>query len=276
MTSLPEKKENQHEKKYRVKIGKHSLLLTIHESPTSYIFYLGGHTQYCIDAWINKKEYGSNIQFDVSRGSLISVKQNAQCSLENNLTRGHDTNQMLQFLITYIAKNQPYVKELTFNDASNRSCDNGNTISLAAMSYLSTGKTWYEKNFGAQIDSTYKKDFIEKEKKFQLFKKNTSWENMKRQISVKFPLSDEEIKELQEQSDTWQGFFGALRDKIGISEFCQFLQPWIPIFLDRFLKINFMFTPYLMPIKEWPIQQTITEQQRGGKRMTRKHSSKSC
>jgi hypothetical protein len=82
---------------------------------------------------------------------------------------------------------------MTFNDASFRTCDNGNQVSLAMMSYITTGKTWYEKNFGAYLESDYLSTFEAAEQKFLKSKMDTSWEALKTTIK-KYPIGEEKMK----------------------------------------------------------------------------------
>lgn len=230
---------------------------------------------YCLHASIQKKDSSFGRIFDISKGNLHKIQFNIQCSLENNFTRGHDTNQILKFILTQIKDKFPWIKNLMFNDASERTCDNGEIISLATLSYLTTGKTWYEKNFGAFLEPSAQKEFKQKEAKFQEQKQKLSWEMMKESIQGNLPLPEEDMKQLQEESKTWQDFFGGLRDKAGIAEVCEFLSPWVSDFIHQFFEYEFMKTKYVMPVVSYPIQQTITEQQRGGKRLTRRYLRKS-
>ena len=181
LTKLKKLESGYTEIKKNIKIGSKSLLMTIREDTNSVNIYIGGHELYCLNIFI-KKEQSIYSGFNPSIAHLPGIEYNSECSLEYNFKRGIDTNMILKFAISYIYKNYPHVKGLSFNDASYRSCDNGNTVSLAIMSYIASGKTWYETHFGAYLEAEYISAFKSAEQRFQESKKIIQWEIMKNLI----------------------------------------------------------------------------------------------
>jgi hypothetical protein len=59
---------------------------------------------------------------------------------------------IMKLALTYVFDNYPEVEVLKFKDFSTKECDNGSKVNLAAMKYLTVGKTWYEDKFGAFLD----------------------------------------------------------------------------------------------------------------------------
>lgn len=249
-----------------VKIGSKSMVMTIHESDTSITIYVGGKDVYCIDIQIMK----SNLYEDSSIANFNKIRFDVDCSLGSNFVRGIDTNMILKFVITYIHNTYPFVKEMLFNDASTRTCDNGFNVNLSNMSYLLYGITWYQKHFDAYIKD--KNDINKVNQNIKLFqekKKILPWDYIKDSFTS-FPISESEMKELYKNTSTWQDFFMAINNRIGISQFCIFISPWIENFINRFLKLNFMFIQFHLPIKDYKIDYSITEYV-GGRRNTKRN-----
>ena len=179
MATLPKNDPDTKATKYTIKIGTKSLLLSLYETEDSITLYIGGHEVYCLDINIIKLTSNLAKTFNPTIANLSKIQWNQNCSLEHNFSRGIDTTMILKFAISYIKTAFPHVKGISFNDASFRTCDNGKNVSLAMMSYITTGKTWYEKNFGAYLESEYLDIFKVAEQRFIESKKNISWESMK-------------------------------------------------------------------------------------------------
>jgi len=205
---------------------------------------------------------------DPAIANLQKIEYNQQCSLEGNFKRGLDTNIILKFIITYIKASYPHVTGLLFNDASFRTCDNGAQVSLAMMSYMTSGKTWYQNNFGAFLDAKSDSIFKKVESEFQQKKSVVTWEILKGMIDI--PIDEETMKEMYESAKTWQEFFGPLKDLLGINEFCIFIAPWFDTFIKNYMRFNMMGLLYIIPIEDYGVVYTLSEYQRGGRAYTRK------
>ena len=215
----------------------------------------------------------------VTRGSTASVPDNngdtsvgGICSILSLVPSG--TNMILKFIITYIKTSYPHVTGLSFNDASYRSCDNGAQVSLAMMSYITTGKTWYQNNFGAFLDSKSDSIFQKIETDFQQKKSLVTWEIFKGMIDNSLPIEEDAMKEMYDSAKTWQEFFGPLKDLLGVSEFCMFIAPWFDTFIKTYMRFNMMGLLYIIPIEDYGIVYTLSQYQRGGKAYTRKRANR--
>lgn len=255
--------------KQTIKIGSKSLLMTLCENSDSVNIYIGGHDMYCINIYIMKEKSVYSSRFDTSIANLPGIEHNQNCSLEYNFRRGIDSNMILKFAITYIQKTYPHVKGISFNDASFRTCDNGKQVSIAMMSYISTGKTWYEKNFGAYLTSESFTHFEKIKQKFQATKATLSWEIMKGIMNNDFPIGESRMQDIYTSAKTWQEFFGPIRDAIEIAGFCIFVEPWLNNFINETMDFNILGLKYILPVKDYGIVYTISEYQRGGKHFTR-------
>jgi hypothetical protein len=244
-----------------------SLKLVKYESTGDITFYVGGHTIYCIHVSLIKKDGKVS-----PIGYLNKIRYDQVCSLENNFMRGIDTNMILKLLLTYISRNYPTVKQLSFNDTSSRPCDNGMPISLANMSYVLYGKTWYEKNFDAFLQGRELSVFHSYASEFHKRKQSTDWDSFIPQLQriLYMPIPEEELKDLYTQSTTWHEFFKTIHNRLDISEFCIYVQPWLDRFMGIYFKHNLMGFQYQMPVKDYGINYTEGAYQRGGRKYTRR------
>ena len=253
------------ETKEQIQVGSKRLLFTTRISSSYRNLYIGGRSYYCLYVQIPREDGPLASLVDITTGSLPEVKYNAECSIEGEFIRGIDTTQILRILLDSIRKRYPHVRSLSFSDASYRTCDSGSTISLAEMSYITTGKTWYERMFGAYLDPESATLFSAKETLFQAMKTQMPWAIFRETVPV-----PDSAEELYRSSQTWQAFFGPLKDQMGVSEFCTFAAPWLHGFLQQFLPIHIAGLQYRMPIQATEIAYTIGPYLAGGGRSTRR------
>jgi hypothetical protein len=178
--------------------------------------------------------------------------------------------------LTYISINYKNISSLYFTDASNRECDNGERVNLAHMMFILHGKTWYEKNYGAFLKDDALKTFNMYNEKFKKRKTETSWDTLTSIIPALSHtiIPEEELKTNYENSETWQDFFKTIFEKIEISNFCQFVQPWLEKFMTYFFKGTLMNLQYNIPIIDYDIDYTESLYQRGGQKYTRRRARK--
>lgn len=269
-TIIPPKGATQTQRTLRV--GKKSLKLTFYENDDTITIFIGGHDLFCIDAFFYKPESSfARHGFDITNCTLSHIYHNLHCSLEHNFQKGVDTKIIMLLLISYIKTHYPYIRTLSLNDTSFRTCDNGTHVELAEMSYIRTGKTWYESNFHAYLEEPYLTKFTQATSIFNERKKLYTWDMMKSYILGELPLQEAEIKRRFESAQTWQEFFGPLSEEIGIADFCVFVSQWLHRFLTTNLGFQFSFVQYRVPIdKIDKIEFNETEYVRGGERFTRR------
>ena len=243
-------------------------VLTNHTSPDSTMLYIGSAELYCVSAQIFPQTPSGRTVWggDIRIGNLPNLYYNVRCALYSNFIRGSDTNTILRLLLSYISVNYPYVTALRFEDASYRDCDEKGQVKLPEMSYLLTGKTWYEKHYNAYLLPEDAVRFASADREFQELKLYIPWSAMKTKIGT----TSDEYKELFESANTWQQFFVSVRDRIGISAFYRWLAPWLTEFMRNAFSFRFFGTEYRMPIRN-TIVYTEQPYTRGGKR-SRRHT----
>jgi len=135
------------------------------------------------------------------------------------------------------------------------------------MSYNKTGKTWYERNFGAYLDPVSLSAFQEADKQFQTLKQTLTWST----LTDLYILQDSPFQTVYEATNTWQEFFRALRDQMGGEEFCDFMAPWLHSFLQDTMRFQFVHRKYFMPVTSANlIEYTIGPYPQGGRSTRRR------
>lgn len=255
MSTIPKKKEDAIETRLMLKLNGKGILLTIHESPRSTLLYMGGRHLHCVSAQIIKP--------NAPIGNLMTVDFNTQCSIENDFQRGIDTKALTRLMLSYISHNYPFVKDMKFDDVSTRSCgDSDQYVFLSEMSYITTGQTWYERNFSAYLDPVSLSEFQEADQQFQTLKQTLSWST----LTDRYILQESPFQMLYETTNTWQEFFSALRGQMGMEEFCDFMAPWLHSFLQDTMRFQFVHRKYFMPVTSANgIEYTMSPYTRGGR-----------
>lgn len=267
----PEAEERETVDRKTIHIGNKRVLCVTYEKKKSINLFIGGHETWCIHAELIKD--GNKFK---PRGYLIKIRYDTLCSLDHNFTRGHDTRMLLQWFIRYIHDIYSDVKELSFNDISIQTCDNQTDVSLAVMTYLYSGITWYQKTFGAVLSEESKSVFELYQKKLEDAKK-ISWDDMKDTIRNRelLPYTEEELEGQYEAASTWKKFFEPIHRTVGMSAFCNFVSGWLDKFILKYFN-NLQGIIYLLPIHPIPVSYTVKEYSRGGRRFTRKNLTRSA
>jgi hypothetical protein len=241
MPQYPPKKESHRELKFTVQTHQNKYLLTVRQSSSSILLYIGGQNQYCIECQIFP---GNPI------GHLSKIAYDEKCSLTNRFERGTDTKAIMALICSYLQNEYGYVKKLTFQDMSYRECSEKQTIDLAAFYYLLYGQTWYMLQMSATIpnkqqESLFKatsKDFLDK-------KASTTWSEFDKYITSSHPLPESDMITIYNNSKSWSEYFTVLRNKIGVEELCSYMAPWVTQFVKQMAQIQFTAIEFEMSVK---------------------------
>jgi hypothetical protein len=231
--------------------------LVTYETDKSINLYLGGKQRWCMHVELIKDN-----GIIKPMGYLIKARYDSVCSDD---FQHRDTNPFIKVFIQYLHHNYPTLKTLSFNDISTKACDHGVDVNLAVMSYLYSGKTWYEKSFDAYL-SPQSEGEMERIKERYDSSKKIPWNEMSSTIHAMPPLTEEVLEQKYNDSTTWLEFFKGIHKEIGISQFCKWITPWIyPFILNHFN--NLMSLTYLLPIKDRGIPFEEIKSIQGGKRL---------
>lgn len=255
-----------------LEVNNKQVKLTVYKGDTIDTIFIGGHTKFCIDAVVQKADTefakrGGN----VSNAFVSKVYYDINCSLDGKLRGSLDTNIIICLLISFLKNNYSHLKTVTFKDTRTRECGNHQYVNLAEISYVRTGKTWYETHFHAYVDPLYESNLKQCHTKFTDTKKIITWEHMNEYMSGPLPIDELEMKQFFEEATTWQDFFGPLSDQITIPQFCELVAPWLHTFLNLHFGFSLCSVNYVIPLTSFnPIQYTTIDSIRGGRRLTQK------
>ncbi len=252
-------------------------LVTVHESNCVINIYISGDQAYCIQSQINRKK-SKNPEEPCSTllspyiAHIHNVYTDELCALNRTLTRGSDTRNIFMLMLSIIRKFAPYVQEIHFNDESTRKCDSGVHANLALIHYLQDGNTWYQSHFHAIMDEDNVTELRKAET--QLNGLGISWDDLNRHfITTELPLPEPEMKKLYEKSPTILEFFRQLHSTIGIANFCNFIGPWIELFMQKprfpFSFRAARFRIYTETIQNIDFEWLSISEKRGGKQTRR-------
>lgn len=247
----------------KVKVGNKIMVITSYDTEDSITIYIGSNNIYCIDAQIMKKNNGVPME----DGMLNKIRWDKECSLSYPFEKGSDTVMILQLLLSYIKDKYPQVDNMYFTDLSTRQCDDGSSVSLAAMKLFTDGRTWYEERFNAVIANEFKKFYIDMMNDANSKKKEIEWEIFLEYVRFNNVVTSEFTRNIYESTNTWEDFFKTIRDKVGISNFCIWLSTrnWFDIFILNRLKFHIMSMKFILFPKLFNLSYTILNTS-GGKR----------
>lgn len=226
--------------RYKIIASGKSLKVSIYETNTAHTIFIGGHHKFCIDCLIVK---GSDTAF------LAHIYSNVECSLEKNFLGGHNAKMILHLLLSFLKKHFPHITSVEFNDTSNKTCDNKHIVELYEMSYIHTGKTWYENNFEARLQQSDEIKFKKEEENFQ--RRKGTWDDFKTYLRGELPLDELIMKNMFDNSSSWQQFFSELVEQIKIAPFCEFIAPWLHTFMVKNMRFSFTFATYYIQLSDY-------------------------
>jgi hypothetical protein len=130
------------------KNNKHTFKAIVNKQDSGYTIKIGGL----------KKIDCINISIHNTRASLNHVESDSECAFSSLLEDG-DTVDFLKAALQFCKQEFPSLTRIEFDDMSNIDCSNflnsqgllKRPFSLAHFSIAKSGKTWYEKQFGAKM-----------------------------------------------------------------------------------------------------------------------------
>jgi hypothetical protein len=86
---------------------------------------------------------------------LNNVSNDIKCTIMNDFNINYqDIILLIKIALHFIINKYTYIQQIILNDNSTINCSNNIKISLADLSFIKYGKTWYEKNFNAIPDES--------------------------------------------------------------------------------------------------------------------------
>jgi hypothetical protein len=197
---------------------------------------------YCVDINLYFKD-------NIIKAEVSQLKYDKECSIQKTLEKGIGTQNMFLTMLALISKMYPDIESFQFKDFSEKTCDNGANIHLGYFSLITSGKTWYEKNFGAILQNPIiRKIYYEDKNKFN--KKDIIGVDISEILSnINKPLKEIILNEYN-NSISYRDFFNNLNIKFGRNMSCEYLQPWIQKFMIQLNFEQYFHMDWIIPIEE--------------------------
>ena len=197
---------------------------------------------YCVDINLYFKD-------NLIKAEVSQLKYDKECSIQKTLEKGIGTQNMFLTILALISKMYPNIESYQFKDFSEKTCDNGANIHLGYFSLITSGKTWYEKNFGAILQNPIiRKIYYEDKNKFN--KKDIIGIDISEILSnINKPLKEIILNEYN-NSISYRDFFNNLNIKFGRNMLCEYLQPWIQKFMIQLNFEQYFHMDWIIPIEE--------------------------
>lgn len=218
----------------------------------------------CVDIYVMYPEAKKELPFiNYKLAKLITTHYDEKCAVNEKLKRGEGTQHMINTAMYLSLKMCPFIEGFEINDtfaelqnldpakswgdASTRQCNN-TTITLSYFSITLYGKTWYEKNFGAYIGDSSKRNKYLHTIQTLLNLKLSDWDIFN---SMFLRDTSREVKDIllkeYNKSRTYGDLFKNI-NKLGISNACIYLQSWIDnLMLTTDLRNYILFTQWIIP-----------------------------
>lgn len=251
---------------YIVKTPNFKYVLNVRETkyPIHKMRYSVGNTDNpCLEASVFMQDVDERIRHLIQEASIHKIEALQECLLNDvDETDASFGTELLYSIINIIKASHPYVKIISFQDASHIPCnrEKGDMLDLLTYNIALHGNTWYEMKAGAYLESEKDQKKYDKEvaeylalvpriaMPFQKF-----YEKMLRNdfATAKITPHLTAIEKTYVASESFPAFFKYLNTLIDKSEKCRFYKDWLEAFIDsnitikRDWKINIEGNPVL-------------------------------
>ena len=213
----------------------------------SIMLSLDGKKNGCVLIQVQKMQTDdrSNELMKPTSAYIVAIEADTKCNTNGDLAPKIGTQHMIRTAMNVTMRLAKWVTSFRLSDASQRECrPNGQMVSLSKFLIALEGHTWYEKTFAAKLEyaplrKSYKKfleNFGEKPMPFDIF--TQSYLN-----NVTINLHG--VEHVYKRANTYRKFFASLRTLFPkMEDLCEFMQPWVEIFVDQMFSHVKFFSEY--------------------------------
>lgn len=238
---------------FSVETSSCKFFLTIKESDTQYVLYLGGQKKGCVEILIDKPPSDPRFAafINASICKLTHVTYDAKCSASGDLQPGEGTRHMLRTAFEIIKIRYPDVKFILLDDASYVPCPNSKiSLSLAHLSVATVASTWYERYFNAKMKlASNHALYMQIKDAFTKTLNDIPFEIIFKDFVERYPQINT-LKSYYNPSKSLNDFFINARSAIGQEEFCNIVSPWLEFFVNSQLGGININTTWIIDIKD--------------------------
>lgn len=219
-------------------------------------FLIGNEVKPCLYLIVPMGARNNRMHGHIDTAMMINLEGLREClseSVSNDYFSEYSfAKEVVHKMIQIINKFFPHIKRINLNDTSYIPCNRleGDKLDLLTYSIALYGKTWYEKNFGAQQASSKYSEAVatymkEKPVNFEEWYRFVKTYNIYagRWIAERY----DQIQNMFYASNTYPIFFKKLSDMIGFVEKCRVFNGWLLQFIrDRIPENRSWYIPLEM------------------------------
>lgn len=242
---------------------KSKFIITTYVCEKSIIIYIGSYDIYCINVRLLK----NRVTHTYNMGIMTKAIWDIACSIDEPFEKcASDIIIIIKLMLSYINDKYPHVVQILFTDMSTIECDNNEPVNLSAMNIFTEGKTWYESYFDVSIDEMIvplnKIILNDADKR----KSEMTFDNFIGFVApndyLPIPITKDELRELYDNTTTWQEFFYPIYKLVGFYKFGVWLgvTNWFNLFIKFILNAStIMYQQLIFTPKQYDINYTITK-----------------
>ena len=149
------------------------------------------------------------------------------------MTPGDSTRRMVRAAMTFVTQRFPWVDSFKLTDASTFACVGSIVMDLANVSWVTYGKTYYERFFDAALaDPNLARNYADDTSKLLNPDAKVPYEAFKT-LATDLP-AEASIRKAYAETKTYLQFFQRLKEESG-ERYCELIHPWVNSFVDRML-----------------------------------------
>jgi hypothetical protein len=248
------------EEHYILKTSKYDFNLTISynirdEELISQTLFIGGNKKGCVVINVPAILDRNSRYYNMYKSNVAKIPHlfyDKNCCINKELDSGYGTRYMIKTILKIVKERYSHIDTFEFDDASKIECilDGTNReISLAHYSVALYGKTWYERNFNAELKDN--DDKIKYKNAVQIFSDPT------KKLSFMIAFADyyygedrikfDKLESIYNKTNTYNEFFIKLKEEYK-EKFCEITVDWLDNFVNKLLGRNYMNSTWIIKV----------------------------
>ena len=228
------------------------------DAPLHHSLNVGGKMKGCVEILVNVPslelldERFAQMEATKCIADISHIGYNPMCSVSEDLPSGVGTQLMVRTAMAFVCKHYDWVTHFSLIDNSHVQCKEGLDISLACLSLVTNGSTYYEKYFHAVLANAEDRARYDA----NVAKLSDPTEKLPFESFVAgFQVPDavaEYMRPVYLAAPTYLEFFRQLKARCeadGLT-FCAQIHPWVQVFVDFILQNQLNYNLWM---RRWSI-----------------------
>ena len=229
-------------------IIKRKLRHTFDGKPLSWHYLIGSSDKPCLSLFFYTKDSDINLLKTANLNNLEALFSCIENDIpQETMEKYSFSREILDFILTYLSKNFPYIERLKLNDNSYIPCNRtyNDTLDLLTYSIAHYGLTWYEKYYKAYLALEYD-TYRTQISKYSRKESKEEWgtflkKYLNNSTDYTYNLIIENyntFEKIYNESETYPDFFIKLTKLIPRDKKCVFYKSWLESFITSYIRIS--------------------------------------